>query len=244
MRTGRGCTPSAGFDRLMGRRPVRGLPNGEPRMSTITVSTECGTTKRFDNHRDAEAGKRAHTDLCEECSVEDVDVSVDPDQITLQAVVDGNGTLRQVSDESVSETQPAQTTDDVRSDPLDVVPDSLISEVDGRPVLETRGYAILATRLDIAVQSEPVTTAGETDHKYAEFRATAWKKDEGPECGYTGYATARSAEARPDIEHNLNEVAEARAMERAVAWASGVGLFARVEADGYLDGTGEYPDGA
>lgn len=94
---------------------------------------------------------------------------------------------------------------------------------------------MIANHFDIAVQSEALTTAGETDHEFAEFKATAWKRGDGPEEGYTGHATARRTEDRRGIENNLNEMAETRAMKRAVAWASGVGLLAWEEMIEHVD---------
>jgi hypothetical protein len=120
-------------------------------------------------------------------------------------------------------------------DPLDVVPEYMITQVDGQPTINKRGYAVIANHFDIAVRSEAITTAGETDHEYAEFKATAWQKEDGPEQGYTGHATARASEDRRGIENNLNEMAETRAMKRAVAWASGVGILAWEEMVEYLD---------
>ncbi len=123
----------------------------------------------------------------------------------------------------------------VRTDPLDVVPGYMIDEVEGQPTINKRGYAVIANHFDIVVNAEPITTAGETDHEYAEFRARAWRKEDGPEHAYTGHATARASEDRSRMADNLNEMAETRAMKRAVAWASGVGILAWEEMVGYTD---------
>ena len=200
-------------------------------MSTITVTTDCGTTREFDSRREAEEGKRTHLTLCEECSEENVHVAVQPDESAVEPTANGGS----APDEAVEEL-PAEMPDSVRTDPLDVVPEYMITEVDGQPTINKRGYAAIAHRFDIVVRSEAITTAGETDHEYAEFKATAWKKGDGPEQGYTGHATARVSEDRSGIENNLNEMAETRAMKRAVAWASGVGLLAWEEMVEYLDG--------
>ena len=202
-------------------------------MSTITVTTDCGTTREFDNHRGAEEGKRTHANLCEECSEENVHVSVEPDEPVVEATPSGDG--EPTADEAVGDSLPTELPDSVRTDPLDIVPEYMITDVDGQPTINKRGYAVIANHFDIVVQSEAITTAGETDHEHAEFKTTAWKKGDGPEQGYTGHATARASEDQRGIENNLDEMAETRAMKRATEWASGVGLLAWEEMVEYLD---------
>ena len=208
-------------------------------MSTITVRTECGTTRQFGSRRDAEEGKRTHQQLCESCEEEDIEITVEPEPATpeLGPVTDRPAEAAEPGPlPAEPRSLPAGMPETVRTDPLDIVPEYMITEVEGQPTINKRGYAVIAHHFDIAVQSEAITTAGETDHEYAEFKATAWKKDEGPENGYTGHATARASEARRGIENNLNEMAETRAMKRAVAWASGVGLLAWEEMVEHVDG--------
>ena len=206
-------------------------------MSTFTVETECGTTRQFDSRREAEEGKRTHEALCEEC---------DPDTAEI-AHGGGGGDAGERGGERAERREtdslptdatadlPDEMPESVRTDPLDVVPGYMVDVVDGQPAINKRGYAVIANHFDIVVQSEPVTTAGETDHEYAEFRARAWHKDDGPESAYTGHATARASESRSGIENNLNEMAETRAMKRATAWASGVGILAWEEMTEYVD---------
>ncbi len=200
-------------------------------MSTITVRTECGTTRKFSSRRDAEEGKRTHRSLCEECGEEDVHLTVEPEQSTLESVSDGG----RVPEAESGASLPAEMPDTVQTDPLDVVPEYMITEVEGQPTINKRGYAVIAHHFDVVVHSEAITPAGETDHEYAEFKATAWNRGDDPEQGYTGHGTARASEDRRGIENNLNEMAETRAMKRAVAWASGVGLLAWEEMVEYLD---------
>lgn len=224
-------------------------------MSTITVSTDCGTSRHFDNRGDAERAKETHVSLCDECTSDDVEIGFDPEQSTLgAAAANGEAVRPQATDDRDHnhdrednhdcdhnhdhdrdrESLPAKLPGSVQTDPLDVVPEYMITEVDGQPTINKRGYAVIANHFDIAVRAEAITTAGETDHEYAEFKATAWRKGDDPERGYTGHATARAAEDRRGIEHNLNEMAETRAMKRAVAWASGVGILAWEEMVAYL----------
>jgi hypothetical protein len=202
-------------------------------MSTITVQTDCGTTKRFDSRRDAEEANRTHASLCDDCSEEDVAVRMragtpaGPD-----AATDGSGPA---PEDAAGAALSPELPGSVRTDLLDVVPEYMVTEVDGQPTINKRGYAVIANHFDIVVDAEPITTSGETDHQYAEFRATAREKGDAPEQGYTGHATARASEDRRGIENSLNEMAETRAMKRAVAWASGVGILAWEEMVEYLD---------
>ena len=152
---------------------------------------------------------------------------------------DGRGAVPDEADAEAAPGDGSSLADDipgsVQTDPLDVVPEYVVTEVDGQPTINKRGYAVIANHFDIVVRSEAITTAGETDHAYAEFKATARQKDDGPEQGYTGHATARVSEDRRGIENNLNEIAETRAMKRGVAWASGVGILAWEEMVEYLE---------
>ena len=224
-------------------------------MSTFTVETECGTTRQFDSRREAEEGKATHASLCEACDSDDIEIVPDrgnaastgksgegetPTASTRESATDGGGKpdAEAGPDPVPADAHrdlPSELPESVRTDPLDVVPGYMVDVVDGQPTINKRGYAVIAEHFDIVVQSEPLTTAGETDHEYAEFRARAWKKDEGPEAAYTGHGTARVSESRSGIADNLNEMAETRAMKRAVAWASGVGILAWEEMTEYVD---------
>ncbi|WP_227376938.1 hypothetical protein [Haladaptatus halobius] len=206
-------------------------------MTTFTVETACGTEKSFDSFRRAKEGKETHVTLCDECDADDVSIEQPtrteteesqskPDSASL--VTDGSSGLEP---KAMSNEMP----DTVQMDPLDIVPDYMIDEVDGQPTINKRGYAVIARQFDIIVNSEAITTAGETDHQYAEFKASAWKKEDGPEQAYTGHGTALASENRTGIENNLNEMAETRAMKRAVAWASGIGILAWEEMRNHLD---------
>ena len=209
-------------------------------MSTFTVITDCGKNKEFDTRREAEKGRDTHEALCEECGEENVRVegttrSGVPNPATDSAESGDPSSKRSTGPDSTSGELPERMPDSVRTDPLDIIPGYMIDEVEGQPTINKRGYAVIANRFDIIVRSEAITTAGETDHEYAEFKATAWKKEDGPECGYTGHATARASEERRGMADNLNEMAETRAMKRAVAWASGIGILAWEELAGYVD---------
>jgi hypothetical protein len=209
-------------------------------MSTITVTTVCGTEREFDSRREAEQATETHRSLCDECGEDDVEIALQAGQPSRPpTATDGRDAVPDEADAEAAPGDGSSLPDDipgsVQTDPLDVVPEYMVTEVDGQPTINKRGYAVIANHFDIVVQSEAITTAGETDHEYAEFKATAWQKDNGPEQGYTGHATARVSEDRRGIENNLNEMAETRAMKRGVAWASGVGILAWEEMVEYLE---------
>jgi hypothetical protein len=211
-------------------------------MSTFTVETECDTTRQFESGREAEEGKRTHASLCEDCAPDDIEIVPEREESASagDSVTDGGS---KPDAEAGPDPVPADAHRDlppeipesVRTDPLNVVPGYMVDAVDGQPTINKRGYAVIAEHFDIVVQSEPITAAGGTDHEYAEFRARAWKKEDGPEAAYTGHGTARVSESRSAIADNLNEMAETRAMKRAVAWASGVGILAWEEMTEYVE---------
>jgi len=71
-----------------------------------------------------------------------------------------------------------------------------------------------------------VTLPGETDFEYAEFKAVATTQD-GQE--YSGFGSAHVDRMDGDDPYLLAELAETRAMKRATAWATGVGMTAYSE---------------
>jgi hypothetical protein len=115
----------------------------------------------------------------------------------------------------------------VADDPIDWMPSHFIDSIQGVPVINRKGYAVIAQDCGISVTAEPVTRPPETDFEYAEFRATATTQD-GVE--YSGYGSAHVD--RDDDPTLLAELAETRAMKRATAWASGVGMTAIEEMAG------------
>ena len=120
---------------------------------------------------------------------------------------------------------------DISDDPLSVMPTHFVDRIQGTPVINRKGYAVLAEHYGIEVVAEPVTLPGATDHTYAEFRAIATTED-GTE--YSGFGSAHVDRQDGDDAHLLAELAETRAMKRAVAWATGVGMTAKAEMEGSL----------
>jgi len=120
---------------------------------------------------------------------------------------------------------------DISDDPLSVMPSHFVDRIQGTPVINRKGYAVLAEHYGIEVVAEPVTLPGATDHTYAEFRAIATTED-GTE--YSGFGSAHVDRQDGDDPYLLAELAETRAMKRAVSWATGIGMTAKVEMEGSL----------
>jgi hypothetical protein len=137
--------------------------------------------------------------------------------------------------EVVEEEPPQPTEEDIESapsvedDPVDWLPDHFIDHIQGVPTVNRKGYAVIASKYDVSVTAEPVVRASETGFEYAEFQATAYTAD-GTE--YSGFGSAHINRDNGDSPYLLNELAETRAMKRAVAWATGIGLTAVEELQG------------
>jgi hypothetical protein len=117
----------------------------------------------------------------------------------------------------------------VDEDPLSWVPGHFIDEIQGVPTINRKGYAVIASQYGISVEAESVKLPHETDWEYAAFQATAETPDGET---YSGFGSAHVD--RDDDKHLLAELAETRAMKRAVAWASGVGMTAAEELMGEM----------
>jgi len=115
------------------------------------------------------------------------------------------------------------TNPDVTDDPVDWMPSHFIDEIQGVPTVNRKGYAVIAAQYGVSVVAEPVVRASETDFQHAEFKAIATTQD-GQE--YSGFGSAHVDRMDGDDKHLLNELAETRAMKRATAWATCVGMTA------------------
>ena len=115
---------------------------------------------------------------------------------------------------------------DIATDPLSVMPQHFVDQIQGVPTINRKGYAVLAEHFNVSVSAEPITLPSETDFEYAEFRAVATTED-GQE--YSGFGSAHIERQDGDDPHLLAELAETRAMKRATAWATGVGITAYSE---------------
>jgi hypothetical protein len=135
------------------------------------------------------------------------------------------------SEPDTSDLQQVQDKD-IGTDPLSVMPGHFVDQIQGVPTINRKGYAVLAEHFGISVKAEPVTLPSETDFEYAEFKATATTED-GKE--YTGFGSAHVERGDGDDPYLLAELAETRALKRAAAWATGVGITAYQELKGDLE---------
>ena len=190
------------------------------------VETDCGVEKTFDSDEEATEGAATHLDFCDECTPDDVDV--------YDAMADsgiepqGNDDTTEVVEPDDAIPEPSELT----SDPLDVISknaEQFTDVIRGTVTINRQGYAVLAERFNIAVQAEAITLPSETDFEYAEFKATATTEDGQT---YTGFGSAHVDRMDGDDKHILGELAETRAMKRATAWATGIGMTAMSELDG------------
>jgi hypothetical protein len=109
--------------------------------------------------------------------------------------------------------------DSLATDPLDILPDHMIDHIQGEPAISKRGYAMIAERYGIEVKADVLEYPWENEDGRAVAKALA-TTDEGKE--YSGWGTACAGDG--DMSDQLIELAETRALKRAVSWSSGVGI--------------------
>jgi len=183
---------------------------------TFRVIAENGNTRDVETLSDAEDVAADMEGLGMTCRIEQVDESEPPE-------TDG-GEVQSASDPTTPDAELANVSDkDLAEDPLSVMPSHFVDTIQGVPTINRKGYAVLAEHFGISVTAEPVTLPGETDFEYAEFQATATTHD-GQE--YSGFGSAHVDRMDGDDPYLLAELAETRAMKRATAWATGVGMTA------------------
>lgn len=213
-------------------------------MTVVLKDKEQNNTREFDTRSEAEAQKAELVDLAgadpDDLVIEASENHSEPDGQEPTEVIDsGSPNPQPNSKHSGAEKPPTPTPnggelpDDpsVADDPVDWLPSHFIDTIQGVPTVNRKGYAVIASKYNVAVESEPVTLPSETDFEYAEFRATATTADGE---SYNGFGSAHVDRQDGDDKHLLAELAETRAMKRATAWATGVGLTAVEEMKGEL----------
>jgi len=189
------------------------------------VTAPCGTEKEFDNRQDAEDGLSTHEGLCPDCSpgsCEIEPVNGKPDVVE-PADEDANPTPEPVED--VPETTESmgdgleELGQELGTDPLDVLPNYMITTVDGKPSLNKRGVSVLAYHYGITVtDKDTVAYPHETEFETAVVEMTVESED--------GRVFVGAGEAHVDEtpKHQLLRMAETRAYKRAVIFATGTGI--------------------
>lgn len=171
---------------------------------TWLLQADNGSTRTFDSRSEAEGVK---------AELEDIGASV---SLSKEPATDG-GAVPVADDEA----QDLPNAPDVTEDPLTWMPDHFVDSIEGVPSINRKGYAVLAEHYDISVVAEPLSIPSESDWEHAEFRAVATTPD-GRE--YSGFGSAHVE--RGDDKTLLGEMAETRAVKRATANATGVGMVA------------------
>ena len=217
-------------------------------MTSFAVIPGCDHPGKDDiNTRgEAEAAKDTHVDLCPECSEDDVvidDGIEEPDVEVVrhgedgqEVVADGEGEPSEaVTDQlpekpAVDEDPLAQLGEELGTDPLDILPGHMVDNIQGQPAVNKRGYAMIAERYGIEASAEIEVYPWENDEGRCVARARAIT-DDGRE--YSGWATACAGDG--DMDAQIIELAETRALKRCVSWASGVGIVSYQELSNQLE---------
>ncbi|RQG89710.1 hypothetical protein [Natrarchaeobius chitinivorans] len=118
----------------------------------------------------------------------------------------------------------------LETDPLRILPAHMVDEIEGQPAVNKRGYAMIAERYGIAVSATIDQYPWENDDGRCVAYATATTEDDRL---YSGWATACADDG--DMADQLIELAETRALKRALSWASGVGIVSYQELMGELE---------
>lgn len=138
---------------------------------------------------------------------------------------------------------PAADLDNPFAGALEDVDDRFVMTLGGDPYIRREGWQRLAHAEGYRIRSDMVTFQGETESTLAEARAEVL--DEDGDVLATGTGTAHiDAEDLSGAVGNLNELAETRAISRAMGWATGAGLSAvEVDASAEYDGDRARADG-
>jgi len=209
------------------------------------------TIKDTKRGNEREADTRAEA---EETKINLISLGASPEQIevippnaksdggteTVEPDVVDNSEPATVQTETTPENTPEITQQDLQAidelgeslgtDPLSILPGHMIDTIQGQPAVNKRGYAMIAERYGIGVSARVVQFPWDNDEGRCVAHARAETED-GRE--YSGWATASAEDG--DMSDQLIELAETRALKRAVSWASGVGIVSYVELTGELE---------
>lgn len=201
-------------------------------MSGFVVNPNCSTpSKTFNTRGEAATAQDSHLALCEDCT-DSEDAPIQPQNGDAAEVVENPDNAHDAVEVSPEEYEDELSADpSIEEDPVDWLPGHFIDSIQGVPTVNRKGYAVIASKYNVSVTAEPVTLASETGFEYAEFQAIA-TTESGEE--YSGFGSAHVDRMDGDDQYLLNELAETRALKRATAWATGVGLTAVEELQGEL----------
>lgn len=202
-------------------------------LCTKTMTDHSATFTVVDTSRGTERGCQNRSEA-EETKSDMVALGANPEDIEIYAPGETDGGVEaEIVDQSEEENpvqKPQDQSEDVPEspptidqDPVNWMPEHFVDEIQGVPTVNRKGYCVIAKQYGVSVTSEPVVRASESDFEFAEFEATAITKDGQT---YTGFGSAHISRKDGDDPYLLNELAETRAMKRAVAWATGMGITA------------------
>jgi hypothetical protein len=197
-------------------------------MTVTLINERKGTEKTFDTRSEAQEKKQ---DM--------IALGMDADDLKIVATNKADDSAKADGGQPATQAAPVEDTEvpvkesdipdeppAIDQDPVSWLPEHFVDTIQGVPTVNRKGYAVIASKYEVAVTSNAVTLPSETDFEYAEFEATAVTKD-GRE--YSGFGSAHIDRQDGDDPHLLAELAETRAMKRATAWATGVGMTAASE---------------
>jgi hypothetical protein len=199
-------------------------------MAVLDESLIPSTDRRFDVDAGGSAADQDDVDVSEAEVVDagdDQEASADPPERADHA---GDPTPS-------GEAPPTAQLDDPFAGSLEGVDDRFVMTLKGDPYIKREGWQRLARREGYRVDTEMRTWASDTDNELAEARARII--DEDGDVVATGTGTAYLPdEDLSGAAGNLNELAETRAISRAMGWATGAGLSA-VEVDASAEYEGD-----
>jgi hypothetical protein len=157
-------------------------------------------------------------------------VDADPDDTDLEEKIErAQEASADLPDRDDRAEAPTPKLDDPFAEELEDVDERFVMRLGGDPYIRREGFQRLARAEGYRVATEMHTWASDTDNELAE--ASARVLDEDGDVVATGTGTAYLPdEDLSGAAGNLNELAETRALSRAMGWATGAGLSA-VEVD-------------
>ena len=138
-------------------------------------------------------------------------------------VEEANTTEAKPVEQSFDETEGYDLPDKppVDEDPMVWMPGDFTDTIEGKDVINRKGYEVMAHYYNIGTDSICEVGPEETNFEYARVKATA-TTEEGVEYGAQGSAHVE----RGDDKELLLEMADTRARKRALAQATGTGMLA------------------
>jgi hypothetical protein len=200
-------------------------------MTFVLKDKNRGTEREFDTRAEAEEKKEDMRGL----GAAESDLEI----INETSLVESDTDVVEQSEESAESDVPEKAPEDaldelgeeLETDPLSILPGHMVDQIQGKPAINKRGYAMIAERYDVSVKAEIETYPWENDEKRCVAKAVAVTED-GKE--YQDFATASDADG--DMPEQIIELASTRALKRVTGWATGLGIVSYQELSNQLEG--------